>query len=78
MAKLDRTDTQRGRYLTVSELKSEVFAITQTMSQSPPLEEQLRQLSLQHGKLQTELQTTQYLRQLINRYMLIRLKEAEQ
>ncbi|MEG5483172.1 VasL domain-containing protein [Enterobacter kobei] len=82
MAKLNRTDTQRGRYLTVSELKSEVFAITQTMSQSPPLEEQLRQLSLQqkamHGKLQTELQTTQYLRQLINRYMLIRLKEAEQ
>jgi len=38
--KLNSTDMQRGKYLTVSELKSSVFAITQTLSQNVPLEEQ--------------------------------------
>lgn len=73
-AKLNNTDTKRGKYLTVSELKSEVFAITQTMSQNPPLEELLRRLTQQQTEMpdwhQTELQATQYLRLLINRYVL--------
>ncbi|MEB7884039.1 hypothetical protein NGK83_05555 [Serratia fonticola] len=36
---------QRGEYLTVLELKSSVFAITQTLSQNVPLKEQLRYIS---------------------------------
>ncbi len=68
--KLNSTDTQRGKYLTVSELKSSVFAITQTLSQNVPLEEQLRQLSSQPLALQ-EHAATEHLNQLIYRYALI-------
>ncbi|MCE1608875.1 VasL domain-containing protein [Enterobacter ludwigii] len=69
--KLNSTDMQRGRYMTVSELKSSVFAITQTLSQNVPLEEQLRQLSSQPLVLQ-EHTVTEHLNQLIFRYALIR------
>ncbi|MGP8939890.1 VasL domain-containing protein [Enterobacter soli] len=73
--KLNSTDIQRGKYLTVSELKSSVFAITQTLSQNVPLEEQLRQLSQQKNndgsQTATEQQAAQHLRQLQNRYALI-------
>ena len=73
--KLNSTDTQRGKYLTVSELKSSVFAITQTLSQNVPLEEQLRQLSQQKkengNQPAAEQQAEQNLRQLQNRYVLI-------
>ncbi len=73
--KLNSTDMQRGKYLTVSELKSSVFAITQTLSQNVPLEEQLRQLSQQKkengNQPAAEQQAEQNLRQLLNRYVLI-------
>ncbi|ENX4473367.1 VasL domain-containing protein [Enterobacter roggenkampii] len=73
--KLNSTDMQRGKYLTVSELKSSVFAITQTLSQNVPLEEQLRQLSQQKNndgsQTATEQQAAQHLQQLQNRYALI-------
>lgn len=73
--KLNSTDVRRGKYLTVSELKSEVFAITQALSRNPPLEEQLRQLSqAQAGtpaRRQAELKAEQYLHQLINRHVLV-------
>ncbi|HEJ7990979.1 TPA: type VI secretion system ImpA family N-terminal domain-containing protein [Serratia liquefaciens] len=73
--KLNSTDMQRGKYLTVSELKSSIFAITQTLSQNVPLEEQLRQLAQQkHDKgsqTVTEQQAAQHLRQLQNRYVLM-------
>lgn len=69
--KLNSTDMQRGRYMTVSELKSSVFAITQTLSQNVPLEEQLRQLSSQPLVLR-EHTVTEHLNQLIFRYALIR------
>ncbi len=73
-AQLNSTDTQRGKYLTVSELKSSVFAITQTLSQNVPLEEQLRQLSQQKNdngsQTATEQQAAQHLLQLQNRYAL--------
>lgn len=73
--KLNSTDMQRGRYMTVSELKSSVFAITQTLSQNVPLEEQLRQLSQQKkengNQPAAEQQAEQNLRQLQNRYALI-------
>ena len=45
--RLNALDEQKGRYITVSELKSAVFAITQSFSRTVPAEEQLRQLSAQ-------------------------------
>ncbi|MGC6031647.1 VasL domain-containing protein [Enterobacter kobei] len=72
--RLNSTDMQRGKYITVSELKSSVFAITQTLSQNVPLEEQLRQLSQQKNndgsQTATDQQAAQHLRQLQNRYAL--------
>ncbi|MCU6239905.1 VasL domain-containing protein [Enterobacter kobei] len=74
--RLNSTDMQRGKYITVSELKSSVFAITQTLSQNVPLEEQLRQLSQQKNndgsQTATEQQAAQHLNQLIFRYAFIR------
>lgn len=43
--KLNRLDGQKGKYLTVSELKSQVFAISRAFNQTIPTEESLRQLS---------------------------------
>lgn len=43
--RLSRLDEQKGKYMTVSELKSAVFAILQSFNQSIPAEEQLRALS---------------------------------
>ena len=42
---LNALDEQKGKYLTVSELKTAVFAITQSFNRAVPLEEQLRQLA---------------------------------
>ncbi|WP_431221860.1 VasL domain-containing protein [Serratia sp. L9] len=73
--KLNALDTQRGRYITVSELKSIVFAIQQPMNRTPPLEELLRQLEEQqrNGKVSPALQTQidSRLTQLLNRYALL-------
>ena len=43
--RLNRLDEQKGKYMTVSELKSAVFATLQSFNQSIPAEEQLRALS---------------------------------
>jgi type VI secretion system protein VasL len=43
--RLSRLDEQKGKYMTVSELKSAVFATQQSFNQSIPAEEQLRALS---------------------------------
>lgn len=66
--RLNSLDEQHGRYMTVSELKSQVFAITQAFNQMPPVEEQLRQIAAQQGgevspalKQQTEVHLTQLL-----------------
>ena len=42
--RLNTLDEQRGKYITVSELKSQVFSITQAFNRAVPVEEQLRQL----------------------------------
>ncbi len=42
---LNALDEQKGKYLTVSELKTAVFAITQSFNRAVPVEEQLRQLA---------------------------------
>lgn len=73
--KLNSTDMQRGKYLTVSELKSSVFAIMQTLSQNVPLEEQLRQMAQKknsdNNQTAAKQQAAQHLQQLVNRYALL-------
>ena len=44
--KLNAIDGQRGKYITVSELKSQVFGMLTSFRQTVPVEEQLRQLKL--------------------------------
>lgn len=70
-SRLNGLDEQRGKYMTVSELKSAVFAITQSFNKTVPLEEQLRQLSEKPssaGFSQTKMQ----LEQLLSRYALLK------
>lgn len=73
--KLNALDPQRGRYITVSELKSVVFAVQQPMNRTPPLEELLRQLEEQQrsGKVSPTLQTQidSRVTQVLNRYALL-------
>ncbi|VDR26624.1 ImpA domain protein [Raoultella terrigena] len=69
---LNALDGQKGRYLTVSELKSQVFAAIQAFNQSVPVEEQLRQIAARQepGMIPQaqKLQVEQHLQQLITRY----------
>jgi len=74
--RLNELDERKGKYLTGSELKSMVFAITQSFGHTVPIEEQLYRLerditgeSLPSAIL---LQTDIYLNQLMNRYVLIK------
>lgn len=68
---LNALDEKRGKYMTVSELKSQVFAITQSFSQTPPVEEQLRQLQTQPVSPGLSDATSSHLRQLLSRYVLL-------
>ena len=78
--RLNALDEQKGRYITVSELKSAVFAITQSFSRTVPAEEQLRQLSEQPhnqpGASAQQSQTEQHLQQLIARYAALKQKKS--
>ena len=70
--RLSALDEQKGKYMTVSELKSVVFSAIQSFNQSIPAEEQLRALSQNPtgqplpaaGKAQLEM----HLKQLTARY----------
>ncbi|CAI1050780.1 VasL domain-containing protein [Serratia entomophila] len=72
---LNHLDGQKGKYMTVSELKSQVFAITQAFNQTVPVEEQLRQLAQQPADnpepVALRKQTAQHLKQLLARYALL-------
>lgn len=68
---LNRLDEKRGKYLTVSELKTIVYSSMQAFNQQPPLEEQLRQLQSDDSAL-VQMETERHLSQLLNRYALIR------
>lgn len=72
---LNALDGQKGKYITVSELKSKVFAATQAFSKTVPVEEQLRQMSNQENpgmsSSSLKMQTEQHLKQLITNYSLI-------
>lgn len=79
--RLNALDEQKGKYMTVSELKSAVFAITQSFNRSVPAEEQLRQLSEppanQPWSSAQQSQTEQHLQQLIVRYALLKHKASD-
>jgi len=70
--RLNGLDEQHGKYMTVSELKSQVFAISQTLRQTPPVEEQLRQLQQKTDASPVLIQQTAiHLNQLLARYALL-------
>ncbi|RYF56905.1 MAG: type VI secretion protein ImpA, partial [Cytophagaceae bacterium] len=74
--KLNGLDEQRGKYMTVSQLKSSVFAIQQALNSSPPVEESLRKLAQdkqQNKEVSPQLvmQTDNQFTQLLNRYALL-------
>ncbi|CNH72217.1 VasL domain-containing protein [Yersinia pekkanenii] len=74
--RLNSLDEKRGRYMTVSELKSEVFAIQQPLAERLPLEELLRQYQVQSTSGQTapsalRQQIDSRFAQLLNRYALL-------
>lgn len=77
---LNELDERKGKYLTGSELKSMVFAITRNLERNVPVEEQLFLLSQSgpHTPLPETLvsQTDMHLNQLLNRYSLIK-QQAE-
>ncbi|ELY3086193.1 type VI secretion system ImpA family N-terminal domain-containing protein [Klebsiella aerogenes] len=79
--RLDALDEQKGKYLTVSELKSAVFAMTQSFNRTVPVEEQLRQLAeMPQEQAQSSAQqhqAEQHLQQLITRYALLKLDMRE-
>ncbi|MFZ4835380.1 VasL domain-containing protein [Rouxiella sp. Mn2063] len=79
--RLNALDSRKGKYMTGSELKSMVFSITQAMSRSVPLEEQLYLLSEQTSDtpLPAALvaQTDMHLNQLLNRYILIKQQAGQ-
>ncbi|WKZ93522.1 VasL domain-containing protein [Chimaeribacter arupi] len=75
-ARLDALDERKGKYLTGSELKSMVFAITQHFARAVPVEEQLYNLAqTPPGDPLPAIQASQtdmHLHQLLNRYMLLK------
>lgn len=80
--RLNRLDEQKGRYMTVSELKSAVFSVMQSFNQTIPAEEQLRALSLtpagQTLSLADKTQLEMRLKQLITRYAEIKQTASEE
>ncbi|HAU9591333.1 TPA: hypothetical protein JE281_005020 [Escherichia coli] len=71
--RLNRLDEQRGKYMTVSELKTEVSGIMQAFNRHIPAEEQLRRYDEarnQNGSEQQQKQAEMALNQLINRYQM--------
>ncbi len=63
--RLNELDRQKGKYLTVSELKSSVFGVLTSLRQTVPVEEQLRQLQQQPGNASAlARQTDEHLRAL--------------
>lgn len=79
---LNSLDERRGKYITVSELKSQVFSITQSFNRAVPAEERLRQLALipadQPLPPAQSLQTEQHIKQLLARYALLRQRAPDQ
>ncbi|WP_145585782.1 VasL domain-containing protein [Yersinia kristensenii] len=79
--RLNGLDEKKGRYMTVSELKTVVFAIQQPLAKTLPLEELLRQYQVQSESGQTpssalRQQIDSRFSQLLNRYALLTQPET--
>ncbi|MDV1160432.1 VasL domain-containing protein [Citrobacter freundii] len=72
--RLNQLDEKKGKYLTVSELKTAVFSISKSLNESVPVEELIRQLqnSPQDQPLSRDLlnRADLQLRQLNNSYIM--------
>jgi len=79
--RLNGLDEQKGKYITVSELKSVVFSIRQSFNQSIPAEEQLRVLSENPAGIPlpaaARSQLEMHLKQLAARYAEIKQNASE-
>lgn len=79
--RLNALDEQKGKYITVSELKSTVFTTMQSFNRAVPAEEQLRQLATLPDEKPwpagQKSQLEQHLRQLMVRYALLDRKTAD-
>lgn len=75
--KLNRLDGQKGKYMTVSELKSVVYSATQAFKRSIPAEEQLRRYAVNPSDIQRR-QVETVLQQLQKRYALFRLGQQKE
>jgi type VI secretion system protein VasL len=69
--RLNGLDEKRGKYMTVSELKTVVFGIQQSFNKTVPAEEQLRRLDNSPSPAQA-YQAEAHLKQLISRYALLK------
>lgn len=69
--KLNGLDEKRGKYMTVSELKSVVYSTTQEFSRTVPIEEQLRRYAASPSDIQLR-QLEMTLDQLQKRYFLLK------
>lgn len=80
--RLSSLDEQKGKYITVSELKSVVFSTIQSFNHAIPAEEQLRRLSqYPAGSALPEAEKTQlelHLKQLATRYAQIKQDASAQ
>ncbi|MER1493501.1 VasL domain-containing protein [Enterobacter cloacae] len=78
--RLNQMDEQKGKYMTVSELKSVVFSAMQSFNQAIPADEQLRVLAKspagQPLPVAASAQTEMHLKQLIARYSEIKQKAS--
>ncbi|EHF4994495.1 VasL domain-containing protein [Enterobacter hormaechei] len=78
--RLNQMDEQKGKYMTVSELKSVVFSAMQSFNQAIPAEEQLRVLAKspagQPLPVAASAQTEMHLKQLTARYSEIKQKAS--
>ena len=78
---LNALDEKRGKYMTVSELKSQVFTIMQSFNRAIPVEEQPRQLSAvndeQPRPVAQQNLAELHLQQLIARYALLKQKALD-
>lgn len=72
--RLNRLDEQRGKYMTVSELKTEVFGIMQAFNRHIPAEEQLRrydEVRNQNSSEQQQKKVENGLVELVSRYWVL-------
>lgn len=79
--RLNGLDEQKGKYMTVSELKTAVFSAIESFNRSVPTDEQLRVLSLvppeQPLPAAAQAQLKMHLKQLIARYALLTQPEMQ-